>query len=337
MNGLERVIATLKGESKDHLAATLTLSLYGAKLTGCELFEYYNAPEKYFDGISAIKDNFDPDILFTPFVLTAEGEAFGSTVKYFNDNPPNMTKPASEVAEEIIKMEIPDIDSHPRLKYFREATRLITKNFGKENAIAGVMLSPIDFPPLIMGIDAWMDTLLFHEREAKLIIEKSSEFFVKRANAFLEDGAHFIALPVVFCNPMNLTQQIINSIAIPFLNSSFSQVKGPIVIHHGGNPMNHFLHQICNLPNTAAFVVDHKDSLQEAREILGNQKLLLGNIDGPTLNKRSVSQIEGMVKKIIEERKNDSHFILSSSSADVSYYTSPDVIKNIFDTVRSNS
>ncbi|MEQ8224253.1 MAG: uroporphyrinogen decarboxylase family protein, partial [Candidatus Eremiobacterota bacterium] len=107
MNSLERVTCAIRGEVSDRPPVSVTLSMYGARLTGCPLEKYYTDAAAYAEGQSAVKEIFQPDIIFTPFVLTAEGEAFGSRVKFFQNQPPNMSEPSVKSAEEFLKLPVP--------------------------------------------------------------------------------------------------------------------------------------------------------------------------------------------------------------------------------------
>ncbi len=334
MTGLERVFASVTGDKKDYLAISLTLSLYGARLTGCSLPEYYNSSLKYYEGMKAVKERFNPDILFTPFALAAEGEAFGSKAKYLPFYAPNIAKPATLSPKELLETPLPSAASNERIKYLYESARLMAKNLGKENAIAGILLSPVDLPALIMGLDGWLDTIIFHEEEARKICEKLTGYFVDRANALFNEGIHIIALPVIFSNPAIITKGIIDSFVLPYFSKAFSMVKGPLVIHHGVMQFNNYLNKLKDLPNVAAFAIDAKDKLKETREIIGKEKVLLGNIDGPSLNRYSVPHVEQICRRILDEREGDNHFIFASSAADIPYDTPPENIDALLKAVR---
>jgi uroporphyrinogen decarboxylase len=333
MNGIERIMATLNGQEKDQTAVILTLSLYGAGLIKAPLTEYYNRPELFAEGQAAIRETFHPDLISTPFFIPGEGEAFGSTIKYFNADAPNMQKPATESAEALLKLPIPDINTSSRLQYFIKATELVSKQCGRDTLIGAIMVSPVDLPAVIMGIDGWLETILFKTDLAKAFCEKTVEYFVTRANAFLAAGANLIILPVCFCNPEIITPFILKNVAIPIYREAFKQVKGPIVLHHTGTPMNAFNRYLKDLPNVIGFCVDHKDNLDIARENIGEDQLLLGNIDGPTLNKYSTENISRRCQRILTNRANDKHFILTSSAADIPLNTPPENIHTILQSV----
>lgn len=321
MNSVERVFAAVEGKPVDRPAVTLTLSLYGAKLTGCPVKEYYTNPQAYANGQSAVREEFQPDLLFTPFALAAEGEAFGSQVAYLDHCAPNIARPAVGSAEEAARLSIPDVDSHPRLLFIRECIRLMASQYGGKVPIAGIMLSPIDLPALIMGIDAWLETLLFDEAAAKRVIDITTRFFIKWANTLLSDGADLLLFPCNFSNPEIVTKKILKEIAIPVYQEAFSEIQGPLVIHQGGARIAPFLAHYNSLPNVVAFVIDARDTFSEARQKVGSSRVLLGNIDGPTLLKKDPKTISDECNKLLRDRCNDRHFIMATSNADVAYDT----------------
>ncbi len=333
MNSLERVTCAIKGETSDRPAVSVTLSLYGARLTECPLDKYYTDATAYVEGQSAVIELFHPDIMFTPFVLTAEGEAFGSRVKFFKNQPPNMSEPSVKSAEEFLKLPLPDISSSKRLLYIREATGRLARKYGREMPLAGILLGPADLPALVMGIDAWLYTLMFDRDGARKVLEKTGQFFINWANALLSDGANFVVIPAVFSSPSNVGRKIIEELVMPVYREVFKEVRGGIILHHGGTPLTPVMDCYLNLPNVAAFVIDNRDSFSEARTKTGNERLLLGNIDGATLNKREVGEIRDKCLKILEDRRDDRHFILATSGPDVPYNTAVENIQAIISSV----
>ncbi len=335
MTSFERVIATLNGKPGARRLFTLTLSLYGARLTDCPLTEYYRDPERYARGQEAVAALCAPDILFGPFALTLEAEAFGSELIFLPTNPPNVRKPAFRNPEDFLRTALPDVDSHPSLLYFRESIRLMARKHKGKTPICAVITAPVDLPAIVLGIDRWIETLLFAPASAEAVLEATCRHFIELANALLADGADFIGLTTVFSNPAILFRKQIDEIILPALDRSFREVKGPIVFHHGGNPMVPFLRDYLTLPNVAAFAVDQRDSLAEARSILGPGRLLLGNLNGPTLSSTPAEAVLEAVDRILEDRKDDSCFIFSTSGADVPWDAPPELIQAIAEKIRS--
>lgn len=325
MNSLERVFAAVAGKPTDRPAVGIILSLYGAKLTACPLDEYYTNPSAYASGQSAVREIFQPDLLFAPFLLSPEGEAFGSKVAFRGNQAPNMVHPAVESAQEAAHLSIPDIDSHPRLLFIRESIQRLSSQYRDEVPIVGILLCPLGIPAMIMGIDAWLEALLFHEETARYVLDMTTKFFINWANALLDDGATILAFPNI-CNSEIVTPKIAREVAVPVYHEAFNEVKGPIVMHNVGARALSFLEYYVSLPNVIGFVLDSRDTFSEAREKVGSNKVLLGNIDGPTLDKQDAEKVRDECERILADRSGDMHFILSTCGPDVAYDTPPENI-----------
>ena len=137
----------------------------------------------------------------------------------------------------------------------------------------------------------------------------------------LSDGANLLVFPCNFSNPEIVTEKILKEVAIPVYQEAFNQINGPMVIHHGGARIQPFLVHYNSLPNLVAFVIDSRDSFHEARQKVGPERLLLGNIDGPTMLKKDPESIYNECTNLLTDRCNDQHFIMATSNADVAYDT----------------
>lgn len=331
---IERVFHCLQGKPTDRVPYAPLATLYGARLISCHLNEYYANPQKYLKGQIAVVDKLEPDILFTPFALVMEAEAFGSKAVYFEKNPPNLKIPAIVSLADIDNLSVPELENHPRLVYLLESTKLLVEQYKNQIPIAAIVSSPTDLPALIMGIENWIDTLLFHPEETRQMLELTSSFFVKFSNTLLSIGASFILTPASFSNTTIITQQIAKNVLIPELRNQYAKINGPIVFHHGGERLLPFLEFFHNLPNVVSFVLDPRDSFDEARMIIGNNIAIMGNINGPLLLKANPKTIEGWVLKLLENRKNDSKYIMTTSNADIPYDTPLKNLNIITETIR---
>ncbi len=335
ITSLDRVVSALQGLKTDRPPFTLTLSLYGAGLIGCPLPEYYRNPERYLEGQDAVAGLVDPDILFAPFALTLEAEAFGSDLVFPPANPPNVRKPAFRHPEDFKHLSVPDVGRSPGLTYLLESVRLLSGRYKGAKPVCAVLTAPVDLPAILMGIDMWVETLLFHEPLAADILEKTGRHFITMANTLLAEGADFIALPVMFTHPSLLYRKIIDETILPALHRTFAEIKGPIVFHHGGNPIGNHLQDYLELPQVGAFALDHRDSLEKARAMVGPGRLLLGNLNGPALNRMPLDSVLRKVDQILTDRQYDPCFIFATSAADIPLDTPPETLVSIASRIRS--
>jgi uroporphyrinogen decarboxylase len=326
MNSMERLQCLMAGAMADRRMFTLPLSLYGAGLTGCPLEQYYNDPAAYARGQAAVRETFQPDVLFGPLVVAALAEAFGSRVRYSDKVAPVVSAPAIGSAAEWERLPIPDPDRHPRLLYLREALRRVVAEQGGEVPIAAVLVPPIDLPGLVMGLDGWVETLVFDRSVAEAIMKRLIPFAVAMANRCFEDGATFVVWTVMFASPGFVTPDIMASFSRPVLAEALAQVRGPVVLHHLEYPLLPYLDSFAGLPAVAGFGLAQTDDLSEARRILGAESVLLSGPSGQWLRGAPTSEVEAACRSFLVDRRDDPRFILASSKADVLIDTPPENI-----------
>ncbi|MCK5174948.1 MAG: uroporphyrinogen decarboxylase family protein [Planctomycetes bacterium] len=327
MNNRERVFATLGGNPVDRPPFTALLSLYGARLTDCPSQQYYTDPAAYARGQDAVRRTFEPDILFSPFFLAGEARAFGGKIKFFDHQPPNLVEPAITSIEQLSSLDVPDIDSDPTLVFFREAISQMAKTSGEYAAIAAILLNPMDLPVMIMGMDGWLQTVLFDTDGFKRMMDLTVPFFTERANALLEAGADCLVTPAAFLNPSVATRDIVERLALPILRDAFEQIQGPVFIHHVGSSFTAFLELFADLPHVIGIAVDHSDNLSEARTKMGTDMTLVGGLDGPNIWKLIPEQVHARCEEILLDRQHDPRFILATSGADVALSTPEENIR----------
>jgi len=335
VNSTQRIMATIQGAPTDRRAFVLIMSLYGARLTGCPLKDYYTDPDAYFQGQLAVQQKFEPDVLFSPFVLPYLGAAYGSQIKLFADQPPNLATPAIERAKDFASLTMPDVDANVHLTYLRKCLRRLTKEYKNAIPVGAFALSPVDLPSMIMGMEVWLETLLFDPHLAEAIIEQVTVHFIEYTDALFSDGVSFIVLPLPFANLRIITPKIATQIAVPCLKRAFERVAGPLVLHHVGASFLKSLAHLQGLPNVLGYYVGKEDSLVEAREIVGPQKTLLGNIDGPGLRKRTADDIHQQALDILDQMQDDPRFILATSSPDIDLETPEANIQAIINAVKA--
>lgn len=336
MNSRERVFALLSGQKPDRQPFTLTLSMYGAQLIDVPLRDYYTNPQLYVQGQIAVAQEIQPDILFTPFALVKEAHAFGSEIVYLKDNPPNMSNPAVTSPHEVKQLHVPSLH-HPDIQYTIRATELMKKHLGNDKVIAAIMTSPIDLPIIILGLDVWMETLLFYPEIAYSFVARLKSHFIAFATALFDAGADFIVLPSVFINTRIIDEQRINEFSLPLLRDTFTHLPGPVVLHHGGAAIQNMLHIFDQLPNVIGIAVSSQDNLAQCRAAMHPDKILLGNINGPNLWRLKPEHLRVAIEQILQSTKQDRRFILASSSADIAMKTPLANLKEFMHTIKSHT
>lgn len=328
MNGTERITRTLAGRPLDRRAFIPVLSLYGSRLINCPLEAYYTNPEAYAAGQLAVYREFAPDILLSPFAFALVGSALGSEIRFSADQAPTIRKPAVAVPGEWDHLPLPDPDKHPRLLYLREAVRILADRLQGVAPIAACLPSPIDIPALVMGMEGWLDMVLFNKAGAQRVLDKVSQFFVRLANCLFRDGATLAVLPCGYASPRIMMREPVESLMRPALTKALGQLLGPSILHHTGTDMLNHLDILVGLPSVAGFAIDYREGLAETRRVAGNDTALLSGPHGPSLAELDAARVEVICGSILNERKQakDLRFILATMGADIPLNTPPENI-----------
>ncbi len=333
MNSLERVLAALQNQPTDRPAFFINASLYGARLTGAHLDDHYTQAEVYAEGQMAIRETFSPDLLISPFFVPAIGEAFGSPWRARPSQAPNTVQFVARNAEDMLKLPLPDVDSHPRLLYLRETIRILTRKYAGEVPIFGVLVSPSDIPPLVIGLEAWIDALLFQPEVAQALLDRLTPFFLDLGKAMLSDGATGLALTSNLANTFIVTEAIANSLTLPALQRALAEIPGPVIFHHGGCPLVDQLARFKGLPNVVAYFIDVGEDLGLARRNLGPGPIVMGNLSGPGLLHLRPEEVTALCEQAFDQRGEDRQFILATCSADIQIDTPAESIAAITEAV----
>jgi len=326
---MERVGAVLGGTEPDRRPFTLTLSLYGSRLLGRSAADCFADPALYAAGQRAVTELCQPDVLFGPFALALEAEAFGSTLERFRDAPPVVRKPALKSTAGIDSLRIPDPATAPGLRFLVDSVAAVVADQGGARPVAAPLAAPCDLPIMLAGMDGWLETLMFDPALAARWTALAVEHFVALASAYFAAGAAFVVTPVMLVNPSLVNPSLVDRLLLPILREAFSRLPGPVVFHHGGNRIAGILPLVGDLPNVAGFVIDERDPFEAARAALGPGPLLLGNLSGPQCALRGVEDQERRVASILSDRKNDPRFIFATSGADVPWETDPRTLERL--------
>jgi uroporphyrinogen decarboxylase len=326
MNSRERIQATLAGKPLDRRAIAPVLGLYGARLTNCPLEQYYTDPASYAAGQSAVRHTFQPDVLCAPLAFASIGAAFGGELVFLDTESPNLRRPAVQSVEQWDSLVPPDPDVHPRLLYFRDAIRLMAAEYRGEVPIAMVIPIPADIPAVVMGLEPWLETVLFDPAGARRVMDKILPFYVRLVNGFFAAGATFVVMPCGFASPAIVTREIVTTFTRPILAQALTQLCGPVVLHNVGAPILAHLDLLTGLPSVAAYIVDQRDDLAQARRVVGPDSVLFGGLDCANLGRMTAAEVEDRCRAILEERRQDARFVLGTSGPDVAWNTPPENI-----------
>jgi uroporphyrinogen decarboxylase len=327
VNSYQRVMGTLMGQPVDRLPVFAVLGAYGAKLTGVDLRTLYSDASAYVAGQEAVQSAYGFDLVMTPFVYTALSEAFGGETAWSDTQAPNMKRPGIRSAAEVLLAPLPDPQRTGKLPTLLDATRRLADLYKEQAPVIGVLPGPGIMPSLIIGMEQWMETVLFDQELARKLIDHIAPFFVSWANALLAAGADCLVVTEGMASAEIAPRTLFAEQILPHLKTTFTQINGPKVLHHTGGRINHALDLLPGLDGLVGVVVGSKDDLTEARRLIGPDLNLIGNLDNLSFPSVSADKISEMSLSCIRTAAPSGHYILANSGADIPLTTPPDNLR----------
>ncbi len=329
MNAFERVMNTLQGEPADRVPVFAILGAYGGQLTHSDLRTLYSNAAAYVAGQRAVQETFGFDLVLAPFDYSAVAEAFGGEVAWFTDQPPNMKPPAARGVAAALALPLPDPQRTARLPIILAATWQLAEIYRERVPVFAAVPGPCALPALVLGMEAWMETLLFDEPQAQALLERTGRFFVAWANALLAAGLTGLVVTEGMAAAEIAPRSLFVERLLPHLCAMFAQVRGPLVFHHTGGRINHILDLLPGVPGVAGVVISSKGDLVEARRLIGPEMLLVGNLDNLSFPRASATEIRERSLACLRAAAPAGRYILANSGGDIPLSTPPENLRTM--------
>ncbi len=327
MNAYQRVMDTLSGRPVDRLPVFAVLGAYGANLTGTNLRTLYSDATAYVEGQKCLQEKFGFDLVMSVFDYSLIAEAFGGEVAWFSDQAPNMKRPGVRSAAEALSLPLPDPQSTARLPMALDVTRRLAALYKEQVPIISVLPGPCIMPALLVGMEQWMEAVLFDPPLAQRLLDHTATFFVSWANALMAAGADCLVITEGMASAEIAPRRLFEEQCLPHLAAVFSQVNAPKVLHHTGGRIGPVLDLLPGLHGLAGIAVSSKDDLGEARRLIGPDLTLIGNLDNLTLPEVTEQDVYRMSMDRLRVAAPSGPYILCNSAADIPVTTPPENLR----------
>lgn len=334
MTSLERVMNTIQGKPVDRPPVFAVLGIYGAKLLGKDIRKVYNDVDLYVDAQTAVYEKFGFDDVLAPFDLSMIGEAWGGEIEYYFDQPPNLKRAAFSSAPELLTHPLPDPSRDGRLPFFIESMRRLHLRFGADLPVFAVIPGPCILPSLALGLEKWVETLLFEHSCAQDILEYTSGLFLSLVRYLQEAGVTAVIITEGMLAAEVMNREFFARFCVEHVRNVLARSECPLVLHHTGGSVNHVLDLLQGIPSVIGFAVSSHDDLAEARRMVGDA-LLIGNIDVLQFPLVTSDAVYDRCVATLREAVPQGPFILSTAGPDVPIYTHESSLYAMIDAARS--
>jgi [methyl-Co(III) methanol-specific corrinoid protein]:coenzyme M methyltransferase len=245
--------------------------------TGCYFPEAHLNAERMATLAGAGYEVLGFDTIAPIFSVVHESAALGCEIDWGAAN--RMPQVKGVLCREPDEIEIPEnfLDSKYAQTPIR-AIELIRKKYGDDVAIIGKVFGPWTLAYHLFGVDNFLMELRLNPDKVRRILDKLKEIPVIYAEPQIEAGADSITLADHatgdLCGPEDYRDFL-----MPIHKELAERIKIPLILHICGDTKDR-LRYICKT-GVVAFHFDSKVDAYEAKKIVNDDIILIGNINNP--------------------------------------------------------
>ena len=193
-NAVERLHATLRGESVHPPLNYNIMMTYAAHFIGQPLNRYYQDCRVLCDANFAVQREFDLDILQTISDPYREAADLGSAVEFPEDDLPILHSHLLSQRQDIVRLRLVDPSSGPRMSDRLEAIRLLQAEAGGEIPVMGWVEGALAEAADLRGVSHLMTDLYDDPIWVEELLEFCTQQAILFARAQVEAGADIIGM-----------------------------------------------------------------------------------------------------------------------------------------------
>jgi len=238
-----------------------------------------------------------------PFDLCIEAEALGSEINYYEHVEDNILYPT--IKTKLVKagedIEIPeDLEKRGRIPMLQEVIGHLKDDVGDQVAIGSYVLGPFTLAGQIMDLNELLKISFKRPEDINRILTDLAEVIARVAKALKDAGADYITIREMGAPADVISPRMFKSLVQPPLTEAISRIDSPKILHICGNT-NPIVELMAEC-GADALAVEQKNDVAETRKKLGEDAVILGNIDPyNVLVQGTKEDVEAAVKTAIEK------------------------------------
>lgn len=243
--------------------------------------------------------------------LSVEAEAFGATIRNFDDEVPTVIGTIIEDPEEVSDIEVPEVGAG-RTSLYIEAISKVANEITDRPVFAGA-IGPYSLAGRLMGMTELMINCYEEDEAVHELLSKCSQFIEQYILAFKNAGAN----GVVIAEPAAglISPQLMDEFSAEYLKKIVANVQDEnfiVVYHNCGNVVNRMTDE-CAKIGAKAYHFGNACDMLEMIEKMPSDVLVMGNVDpAGTLRNGTPDKVREETIDIMEKCCAHPNFVISS-------------------------
>ena len=316
MTPYDRLITALDvKQPDDRVPVTPFNREWCARQAGYKFSEVMVNTEKYVYSQLYCAKKFGYDMVLDLLAVHAESEAMGSILKIPEDAPPFVEKPAvQDYKQDFPKLKIPNPSKDGRLPIILRGIERMKEACMGHMPVMGYVQACWRHTCMLRGTENAMRDIRKNPDELKKLIDIATESLIVYGEAVAEAGADLIWVSDPTSSGDMLSRKHFEDFILPYLKRQIKvllKTGVKVFLHICGNVNDRLDLMVSTGVN--AISVDEKVNLAHAKELIGKQVCIMGNISpSKTLLSGTVSDVENEAKIAIDKAAAGGGFVLAS-------------------------
>jgi uroporphyrinogen decarboxylase len=257
---------------------------------------------------------FGYDVVTDIMGIHAESEAMGTVVKYGDNYPPMISEPAvKNYDEDLPKLRLLNPYKDGRLPLLLECITRLKELCGGEIPVMGYVQCPFRHAAMMRGAENLMRDTFKNKKNARRLLEIATDSQIVWGTAVAQAGADIVFLSDPTSSGDAISPKTYKEWGLPYTQRVASAIKKTgikVLMHICGDTADRI--EILASAGVDGLSLDAKLDLGFARETLGPEYLLMGNVE--PINPITFGKAETVYehsKRVIEQAGRAGHFFLS--------------------------
>ncbi|MFP4378929.1 MAG: uroporphyrinogen decarboxylase family protein [Candidatus Sumerlaeia bacterium] len=299
MNSKERYMAMVRGKEVDFIPRIPIVMQFAAEYIGSNYGKLASDYRTLVQANVACAKDFGFDQLSLISDPYRETQGFGGKVEYIPDGVPRCTAPL-ENSKDLADLKRPDPQTSERMRDRLDGACAYAKDYGQEYSIMGWVEGPAAEAADLRGVMNFLMDVMDDEGFVEALMDRCLETAIEFARAQILAGCDTIGIGDAIAS--QLSPDIYEKMVQPReakLVEAIQSAGGIARLHICGN-ITHLLPGIAEM-GVDILDVDHMVDMAAAREAVGGDCVLAGNLDPVEAVKNGAPEgIRAAVREIVE-------------------------------------
>jgi uroporphyrinogen decarboxylase len=282
----------------------------GLELSGKTIQDVITDGKAQYECIKALAEKYPTAAVVTIMDLSVEAEAFGSSIRYSENEVPTVAGSIIQDIEAAENLQIPEVGAG-RTKAYLEACRLAAENI-TDRPVFSVHIGPFSLAGRLMDMNEIMIQIMLEPEFAHVVLEKCTTFLVNYAKHFKQTGANGIIIAEPAAGLLSTEKcHEFSSLYVKRIVDAVQDENFAVILHNCGNTVK--LVDSMLSTGSKGFHFGNAVAMTDIMPQVPKDRIAFGNISpAVTFKHGTPKEMKAAVKTLLKDMLPYDNFVLSS-------------------------